>query len=405
MSKIKIFNDPIYGLVSFPYEFIYTLIDHPFFQRLRRIQQLGMSSIVYPGATHSRFHHALGALHLCDRLITNLKLKGVDITDEEHEATLIAILLHDVGHGPYSHALEGEIIHVHHEELTIQIMNRLNVEYDGRLNMAIDIFMKRYSKKFLSEIISGQIDVDRMDYLSRDSFYTGVAEGIIGYDRIIKMMDVYDNQLVIEEKGLHSIEKFLLSRYFMYQQVYLHKTALAADHMLKVFFKEYKLEIAKGNITNARSSLYKLLDSKNNLSPENRLTHFINIDDSDVMSSIKASLAHDNPVLAYLAEGLLNRKILGIITKYKPLEKHEIDALISEGKKKAGLEEEIFVKMVNLGQETSVLYEEKDEINILTKKPEGIVTFGSLSRLKMYHNPQSLYFVTYPKEIVVKRGQ
>lgn len=405
MSKIKIFNDPIYGLVSFPYEFIYTLIDHPYFQRLRRIQQLGMSSIVYPGATNSRFHHALGALHLCDRLITNLKIKGVDITDEEHEATLIAILLHDVGHGPYSHALEGEIIKVHHEELTIQIMNRLNKEYDGRLSMAIDIFMKRYPKKYLSEIISGQIDVDRMDYLSRDSFYTGVAEGIIGYDRIIKMMDVYDNQLVIEEKGLHSIEKFLLSRYFMYQQVYLHKTALAADHMLKVFFKEYKVEIGNGNITNTSSSLYKLLDPNNDLNQEETLSHFINIDDSDVMSCIKSFIGHDNTVLAYLADGLLNRKILGIITKYKPLEKAEIDALIKEGAKKAGLEKEIFVKMVNLGQETSILYEEKDEIKILVKKPLGIVTFGSLSRLKMYQSPHSLYFVTYPKEIVVKRRQ
>ena len=403
MSKIKIFNDPIYGLVSFPYEFIYTLIDHPYFQRLRRIQQLGMSSIVYPGATHSRFHHALGALHLCDRLITNLKLKGVFITDEEHESTLIAILLHDVGHGPYSHALEGEIIQLHHEDLTIQIMHRLNEEYEGRLTMAIDIFRNRYHKKYLSSIISGQIDVDRMDYLSRDSFYTGVAEGIIGYDRIIKMMDVRDNQLVIEEKGLHSIEKFLLSRYFMYQQVYLHKTALAADHMLKVFFKEYKIEVSVGNISNKSASLYKLLDDSEEIDSQKTLSHFLDIDDSDVMSCIKSCLDHENQVLSYLANGLLNRKILGITTKYKPLENAEIDAIISAGVKKAGLEKEIYVKMVNLGDETSLVYEENEEIKILRKKPLGIVTFGSLSRLKMYQGPHTLYFVTYPKEIVEKR--
>lgn len=362
-----------------------------------------MSSIVYPGATHSRFHHALGALHLCDRLITNLKLKGVDITDEEHEATLMAILLHDVGHGPYSHALEGEIIQVHHEELTIQIMNRLNEEYHGRLTMAIDIFMKRYAKTFLSAIISGQIDVDRMDYLSRDSFYTGVAEGIIGYDRIIKMMDVYDNQLVIEEKGLHSIEKFLLSRYFMYQQVYLHKTALAADHMLKVFFNEYKSEITNGKISNKDASLYKLLNNQAQYDPTETLAYFLDIDDSDVMSCIKSCLSHENQVLAYLADGLLNRKILGITTRYKPLEKEEISAIINEGAKKACLEEDIYAKMVNLGNETSLVYEEKEEIKILRKKPFGIVTFGSLSRLKMYQGPHTLYFVTYPKEIVEKR--
>ena len=403
MSKIKIFNDPIYGLVSYPYEFIYELIDHPYFQRLRRIQQLGMSSIVYPGATHSRFHHALGALHLCDKLIINLKSKGVDITTEEHEATLIAILLHDVGHGPYSHALEGEIIAVHHEDLTLQIMRKLNEEFHGRLDMAIRIFTKGYPKAFLSEMISGQVDVDRMDYLSRDSFYTGVAEGIIGYDRIIKMMNVYEGALVIEQKGIHSIEKFLLSRHFMYHQVYMHKTALAADHMLKMFLKKYKEELKSSTPPTFESSLIRLINENITLDSDQQIEAFLNIDDSDVITLIKSCQNSSNRILQILSQGLLNRRIFGITQQGKPLEKTEIDAIIREGSIKCGIDERFFVKMLNFGSEGSAMYEAKDEIKILLKKPTRTVTFRAESRLNWDQGNESLFFATYPKEMLAKQ--
>jgi len=402
MSKIKIFNDPIYGLVSYPYEFIYELIDHPYFQRLRRIQQLGMSSIVYPGATHTRFHHALGALHLCDRLISNLKLKGITITPEEHEATLIAILLHDIGHGPYSHALEHELIPVHHEVLTLRIMEALNQEFDHKLDLALAIFKKEYHKDFLSQMISGQLDVDRMDYLNRDSFYTGVAEGIIGYDRIIKMMDVRDNQLVVEEKGIQSVEKFLLSRYFMYQQVYLHKAALTADHMLKLFFNEYKAILPEiGTHIFPDTPLIRLIRSnKEQVDAAEQLQLFLEIDDSDIITLLKSCLRSGDVVLRNLSSGLINRKLFGVTTKDSPFSTDDIEAIVRNGAKLTGLGIHNYSKLVNLGKEKSALYERKDEILILQKNGDSVVTFGNISRLNSYQGDEPLYFMTYPKVIV-----
>ena len=237
MSKKKIFNDPVYGFVSFPTELLYDLIDHKYFQRLRRITQLGLTHYVYPGALHTRFHHALGALHLMTEAVQTLREKGVVISDEEYEAVCVAILLHDIGHGPYSHALEHSFIDIHHEELSILFMQKLNEEFDGRLSLAMSIFEGSYKKGFLHELVSSQLDMDRLDYLIRDSYFTGVAEGVIGYDRIIKMLDVVDNQLVIEEKGIYSVEKFLVSRRVMYWQVYLHKTVLSAEQMLIAVLK------------------------------------------------------------------------------------------------------------------------------------------------------------------------
>ncbi|MDO8369078.1 MAG: HD domain-containing protein, partial [Saprospiraceae bacterium] len=223
IPRKKIFNDPVYGFVSVPHGILLDLIDHPYFQRLRRIRQLGLTSYVYPGALHTRFHHAIGALHLMQQAIETLRQKGADITTEEAEGACIAILLHDIGHGPFSHALEHSLTDMHHEELSSLFMEDLNRQFEGRISLAINIFRDQYPKKFLHQLVSGQLDMDRMDYLNRDSFFTGVSEGVISYDRIITMLDIHDGELVVEEKGIYSIEKFLIARRLMYWQVYLHK--------------------------------------------------------------------------------------------------------------------------------------------------------------------------------------
>lgn len=396
MSTLKIFNDPIYGLVNFPFTFLYDLIDHPLFQRLRRIQQLGLSSLVYPGATHSRFHHALGALHLADRLILNLRLKGVEITDKEYEATLIAILLHDIGHGPYSHALEYELIPVAHEAITLKIMDQLNTEFHGRLDLAIDIFKGNYEKQFLHQAISGQVDVDRMDYLNRDSYYTGVAEGIIGYDRIIKMLNVADNQLVVEEKGLQSIEKFLLSRHFMYQQVYLHKTALCADHMLKSFFKELKEDAAAQALLSSRP-LKELLASLGK-SADNVLSLFTSLDDNDIILALKDCLTSKNILLKRFSEGILNRRLFKVVTERESFSDTYVASIYAEVQRFTGYPMDIVDKIVNLGIERSAVYNEKNEIKILLKNQEDVVTFSQQSRLNLYDSNIEVHFITFPKE-------
>ncbi len=392
MSKIKIFNDPIYGLVNFPFEFVYDLIDHPYVQRLRRIRQLGLSTLVYPGATHSRFHHALGALHLCDRLINNLRLKGVHISEEEHEAVLCATLLHDIGHGPFSHALEGELLPVHHEVLTLEIMKNLDEEFNGRLSLAIALFEKKYQRRFLSQIISGQLDVDRMDYLNRDSFYTGVAEGIIGYDRLIKMMNVVDDELVMEEKGIYSIEKFLFSRHFMFQQVYHHHAALAADHMLKTFFSYYKSSAFLKD-----RPIDRLI--AHDTDKKDYLPLFLSIDDSDVIMLLKQCMSIDDSILRTYSSGIINRRIFAIKTMGKPLEDSEIDELALLEAKKRQVDVEVYRKYVHTGTEMSELYTYEDEIKVLTKSDQKVVTFGQISRLNSYRTEKDIYFVTYPKHI------
>ncbi|HPN18975.1 MAG TPA: HD domain-containing protein, partial [Chitinophagales bacterium] len=234
MNKRKIFNDPVYGFISIPYDIVFDVIEHPYFQRLRRIQQLGLSSLVYPGATHSRFHHSLGAMHLMYRSLEVLKSKGQEISEDESKAAVLAILMHDLGHGPFSHALEGVLAEgIHHEHISMLMMQNLQKQFGKPIEMAIQIFTNQYPKKFLYQLVSGQLDMDRLDYLNRDSFYSGVSEGVVGYDRIINMLDVHNDNIVVEEKGIYSIEKFIVARRLMYWQVYLHKTSLVADLMLK----------------------------------------------------------------------------------------------------------------------------------------------------------------------------
>ena len=318
MNKYKIINDPVYGFVNIPTELIFDVLSHPYFQRLRRIRQMGLAELVYPGATHSRFHHALGAMHLIQEALEVLVSKGHHITELEIESTLLAILLHDIGHGPFSHTLEASILTgVHHEEVSLKIFHQLNQEFDGRLTKAIEIFIGTYKKHFLHQLVSGQLDTDRMDYLNRDSFYTGVAEGVIGYDRIIKMLDVVDDDLVVEEKGIYSIEKFIVSRRLMYWQVYLHKTSIAADHMLINVLQRAK-DLYKAGERNLHLSPHLEYFIANEISLDNflkgneALNHFVLLDDIDILNVLKIWMSHSDPVLSYISNALINRNLFKI---------------------------------------------------------------------------------------------
>ncbi len=318
MNKYKIINDPVYGFVNIPTELIFDVLSHPYFQRLRRIRQMGLAELVYPGATHSRFHHALGAMHLMQQALDVLLSKGHHITELEIESSLLAILLHDIGHGPFSHTLEATILKgVHHEEVSLKIFQQLNDEFGGRLTKAIEIFKGTYSKHFLHQLVSGQLDTDRMDYLNRDSFYTGVAEGVIGYDRIIKMLEVLNDNLVVEEKGIYSIEKFIVSRRLMYWQVYLHKTSIAADHMLINVLQRAK-DLFKAGERNLNLSphleyfISKDVSLKAFLEEEENLKHFVLLDDIDIMNVLKMWMSHSDPVLSYISTALINRDLFKI---------------------------------------------------------------------------------------------
>lgn len=316
MQPQKIINDPVYGFITLDDPLIQSIIQHPHYQRLRRIHQMALAYLVYPGAVHTRLHHSLGAYHLMSNALHSLKSKGVAITAEEEQAAKIAILLHDVGHGPYSHALEHVLEDsMSHEEFTLLIMERMNHEFNGKLTLAIELFKGLYSKRFLHQLISSQLDVDRMDYLIRDSFFTGVSEGVIGYDRIIKMLAVHDGRLMIEEKGIHSIEKFLVSRRFMYWQVYLHKTVLCAEKMLVNVIHRAR-EIGAHSPS---EPLNLFLHSNKNISADERLHAFCMLDDADVLFSLKRWALHHDTVLSTLSRGLINRNLLKIRYSAAPI--------------------------------------------------------------------------------------
>ena len=341
--KNKIINDPIYGFINIPFDLIWQLIEHPFFQRLRRISQLGLSSLVYPGANHSRFHHAIGAMHLMNQAINTLKTKGHSITKQEHEASLVAILLHDIGHGPFSHALENSIVNnLSHETISLLFMQRLNEIFDQKLSMAIDIFQKKHKKTYLNQLISSQLDVDRLDYLNRDSFYSGVNEGIINSDRIISTLNVYNQELVVDYKGLYSIEKFIIARKLMYWQVYLHKTVLSAEYTLMQVLKRAK-ELAQNGFNIYSSPNFKVfLNEKNtiNLNFFNKhklLDKFALIDDSDLLTCLKSWTHSEDQVLKILSHSIINRKLLKIKTFEKKNIKKEIRRLQNIAVKKLKL--------------------------------------------------------------------
>ncbi|MEO8961359.1 MAG: HD domain-containing protein [Ginsengibacter sp.] len=362
----KIINDPVYGFITIDDELIYQIISHPYYQRLRRIHQMAMAELVYPGALHTRLHHSLGAYHLMCNAIHELRSKGTIITDEEDQAVKIAILLHDLGHGPYSHALENTLIKgVRHEKISLLLMQKMNIELNSKMQTAIDIFTNNHPKKFLHQLVSGQLDVDRMDYLIRDSFFTGVSEGVIGYDRIIKMLTVHNNELMIEEKGINSIEKFLISRRFMYWQVYLHKTVLCAEKMLVKIIE--RARVVKAQSPSAVFNLFLNEEYESN-NIEKHLEDFCTLDDYDVLYSIKYWVNHPDKILAMLCKSIINRHLLKI--KYST---HEIPPELIEEKTQIAMEylqinhEEAGYLVFGGEIEISTYNNDTEHINILFK--------------------------------------
>jgi HD superfamily phosphohydrolase len=331
VNKRKIFNDPVYGFITIPHELIFDVIEHPYFQRLRRIKQLGLSDYIYPGALHTRFHHALGAFHLMRKAISILKVKGVDISPEEELGVCIAILLHDIGHGPFSHTLEKTLIQgVSHEHISKIYLKKLNEVFHGKLSLAIDIFEDRYQKKFLHSLVSSQLDVDRLDYLTRDSFFTGVNEGIISYDRIIEMMNVKNDELVIEQKGIYSIEKFIISRRLMYWQVYLHKTVLCVEWMLVKAIERAKFLMAQGMNLPCSAALEFFLKNKISISDfqsAETIQHFSDLDDVDVFAALKNWKHSSDKILAYLCQSILHRHLFKIEMHNAPVPDSRVKSL------------------------------------------------------------------------------
>ena len=326
-QKLTLLNDPIYGFIHIHTPIIFKLLEHPFFQRLRRISQMGLSSLVYPGARHSRFEHALGGLHLMHKTISILRAKGVIISEDEAVGMQISILLHDIGHGPFSHAMEKSIVEgVHHESLSIQFMNALNEQFNGELTLAISIFKNKYYRNFMNQLVSGQIDLDRMDYLKRDSFYTAATEGNINSERIITMFNVVDDQLVVEEKGMHSVEKFLIARRLMYWQVYLHKTSLVAELLLeRVLVYARKLSRDRIDLKISKPLAYFLNNSKHDINSTDFLKRFALLDDYDIISSLKEWQHHSDFVLSDLSRRILNRNLLKIRFQNTPFSWNQIE--------------------------------------------------------------------------------
>jgi len=357
----KIINDPVYGFITIDDELILQLIAHPYYQRLRRVHQMAMAHLVYPGAVHTRLHHSLGAYHLMRCALQELTSKGIDISAQEQQAAKIAILLHDIGHGPFSHALEHTLVEgMHHEEISLLIIKDLNKQFDGKLAMAIEIFTDTYSKKFLHQLVSGQLDVDRMDYLTRDSFFTGVIEGAIGYDRILKMLTVHNGELMIEEKGIYSIEKFLVARRLMYWQVYLHKTVLSAEQMLKRIIKRAKL---------IKATCHEPLNSFINQPVEKvTLEQFCSIDDYDVLVAIKNWSNHPDKVLSVLCNGIIDRHLLKVKYAAEPFELLSVKEKTNEVAGRLGISYQDAEWLVFTGEAISSTYNfEHEHIYILFK--------------------------------------
>ena len=403
-NKKKIINDPIYGFITVPHEVIFDIIEHPTFQRLRRIKQLGMSHLVYPGAQHTRFQHAIGATYLVSKAIRVIKNKGTEITPEEELACLIAILLHDIGHGPFSHTLEHDIVSgISHEEISTFFMKELAQDIDPIIELAKDIFEDNYPKKFLHQLVSSQLDMDRMDYLNRDSFYTGVSEGIIGAERIIEMLDVEDGQIVVEEKGIYSIEKFLVARRLMYWQVYLHKTVVASEEMLSAILKRAKELVQNGQKIYASPALLFFLENKFSIqdfkSNSEVLNQFARLDDFDVMGAIKVWQNENDVVLSKLCSGLVNRRLLKIEISKSPFDENRISEEKTKVQKMLGLsayESNFFVKHDSLLN--NAYNDKKEGIKLLLKSREVIDISNAADNLNIsaLAKPVEKYFLCFP---------
>ena len=402
-NKLKILNDPIYGFITIPSERIFSIIEHPYFQRLRRISQMGMSYLVYPGAHHTRFHHAIGCVHLMQKAVQILRHKGVMISEAEEEALQIAILLHDIGHGPFSHAMEHSIVEgVDHESISLLFMEEMNRDFNQSLTLALQIFRGTYNRRFLNQLISSQLDMDRLDYLKRDSFYTGAAEGNINSERLITMLNVVNDDLVIEEKGIYSVEKFLVARRLMYWQVYLHKTSLVAEQLLIRVLKRAKELIEKGKKLNASKSLSYFLYNK--IGPENftseTLAVFARLDDYDIVSAMKEWQDHEDFVLSNLCKMIINRDLLKVkIKKKKPsAQKLEKRRIALQEKQNISAEEADY--FVFSGEVTNTAYKsENNNINILHKngKISDVAKASDQLNLKALSKTVVKYYMCYPK--------
>ena len=406
INKLKIFNDPIYGFITIPNPLIYDLIQHPYFQRLRRISQMGLSYLVYPGANHTRFHHALGCMHLMQKAVEVLRFKGVSISPEEENALYIAILLHDIGHGPFSHAMEKSIVEdVHHEAISLLFMNQLNTEFNGKLSLAIQVFRGDYHRKFMLQLISSQLDMDRMDYLKRDSFYSGVAEGNVNSERLIQMMNVVDDVLVIEEKGIYSVEKFLMSRRLMYWQAYLHKTSLVAELILTKVLKRAKELTQKGIVLPCSESLLFFMQNKITIATfdSENLGFFSQLDDFDIISALKSWQKQDDFILSSLSKMIINRDLLKIKLSEEKAPPEELQAL----KERFALENNVSLAETNYfifkGKIKNQAYsKEAEPIRILKKDKtiEDVVEASDQLNLKSLSKFVTKYYMCFPKQLV-----
>jgi HD superfamily phosphohydrolase len=406
-NKKKIINDPVYGFISMPGDFIFDLVSHPWFQRMRNIRQLGLTSYVYPGAVHTRFQHSLGAMYLTALAVHTLRTKNIFITEQEEEAVLCAILLHDIGHGPFSHALEHSIIEaVPHETMSLMIMEELNKDYNGRLTDAIAIFQGTYHRQFFHDLVTGQMDMDRMDYLRRDSFFSGVIEGSVGSDRIIRMLNVSEDRLVVDEKGIYSVEKFLIARRMMYWQVYNHRTVVSAEKLLTNLLRRARKVSAEGLALFATPALEYFLQPRTipdtNDGIDELMSHFTSLDESDILSATKVWMSSDDRVLADLCRRFINRDLLGIELQNSPFEKKKVDEI----KKIAGdflnLEGDDCNYYVNTGDVYNQTYAPgTPEVRILLKNgtTKDITAVSDLFNKDGLSEKVTKYYLCYPKEI------
>ncbi len=407
MNKKKIINDPVYGFISIESDLVYDLIQHPYFQRLRYIKQLGLSDLVYPGALHTRFQHALGAMHLMSRVIKNLQLKGIEISEQEAEAAQIAILLHDIGHGPLSHALEETLLPgIHHESLSFLFMKELNNQFNGALSLGIQFFRNTYPRKFFHQLVSSQLDIDRLDYLKRDSFFSGVLEGTIGVDRIIAMLNVHRDQLVVEEKGIFSIESFLHSRRLMYWQVYLHKTALSAERMMVNIIRRAQYLSQAGEDLPATEALKNFLLHEYTISNFNEtpdlLDLFGQMDDNDIWGAIKCWRNNPDAILSGLCNRLLQRELFQIILSSDPVKKSTVEKVRQEIHQVYGILRKDTTYLYSLGTVSNEAYVSGgNSINILTKKGEviDIAHASDLPSIKAISKIVEKNYLCWPKNV------
>ena len=401
-NKFKIINDPVHGFINIPHEILFDVIEHPYFQRLRRISQTGLLNLIFPGATHTRFHHALGAMHLMFTALETLKLKGVQISKEEEKAALLAILLHDIGHGPFSHALENMLMDDwHHEKLSLLLMNKMNEEFNGELSMAIQMFQGKYSRKFFNQLISSQLDVDRLDYLKRDSFYTGVSEGNVNAQRIISMMNVSADELVIDAKGIYSIENFLTARMFMYWQVYYHKTSVLAEFLLVKILARAKYLVSQGQKLPASENLcYFLHKNEFEKATEEDIQRFTELDDNDMIQAIKFWTKNEDVVLSYLCKCIIQRKFPKTLISSKPFEAEFIEDKVRRTNLKFGLE--IGSELVDeISRDLLPYNSEEQPIYLLQKNGEKITLDHSENQIlsSFINQPNTKYILSFPREI------